>query len=92
MDGAITYQKSSMMPFPCPCCRFLTIADEPPGTLQVCPVCFWEDDFVQFHDLSFAGGANSMSLNEARENFQSFKACGLAFCEKVRQPLPNEFP
>ncbi len=80
------------MSFACPCCQFLTIDEEPPGTFQVCPVCFWEDDFAQFQDPSFAGGANSMSLKEARENFQSFKACGLAFSKMVRQPLPNEFP
>jgi hypothetical protein len=80
------------MSFACPCCKFLTVDEEPPGTFQVCPVCFWEDDFAQFHDPSFAGGANSMSLKEAQENFQSFKACGLAFCKKVRQPLPNELP
>ena len=80
------------MSFACPCCQFLTIDEEPPGTFQVCPVCFWEDDFAQFQDPSFAGGANSMSLEVARKNFQSIKACGLAFCKMVRQPLPNEFP
>ncbi len=26
--------------FPCPCCGFLTLPEEPPGTYDICPVCF----------------------------------------------------
>ena len=46
-------------------------ADEAPtGTYDICNVCFWEDDGVQFHDLDYEGGANKVSLNQARENFR----------------------
>ena len=41
--------------------------DEPaPGTYDICAVCGWEDDLVQFHDPDFRGGANRESLREAQ--------------------------
>ena len=46
----------------CPCCGYPTLSEEPPGTYEICPVCFWEDDPVQFNDPSFAGGAGSAHL------------------------------
>ena len=33
---------------------------------EICPVCGWEEDRVQREDPDFAGGANKLSLNEAR--------------------------
>ena len=30
-------------------------------------VCHWEDDPLQFEHQDYKGGANQMSLNEARE-------------------------
>ncbi len=33
---------------------------------EICPVCGWENDPVQRRDKDFAGGANKMSLREAR--------------------------
>ena len=52
--------------YPCPCCERLTLTEEPPGTHEICPACGWEDDPVQFDNPDYAGGANSLSLNEAR--------------------------
>jgi hypothetical protein len=40
------------------------------GTYNICNVCFWEDDGVQFHDIDYEGGANKVSLNQARQNFR----------------------
>ncbi|MBO4506417.1 MAG: hypothetical protein J5728_08340 [Lachnospiraceae bacterium] len=37
---------------------------------DICPVCGWEDDKVQLRDPDFRGGANEMSLNEARAAFR----------------------
>jgi rubrerythrin len=36
---------------------------------EICPVCGWEDDPVQRRDPDFAGGANTLSLNEARREY-----------------------
>lgn len=58
--------------FACPCCEQLTLPDEPPGTYEICEACGWEDDFVQFRDPDYRGGANRQSLREARDNFKRY--------------------
>ncbi len=78
--------------FPCPCCGFLTLEEEPTGTYDICPVCFWEDDNVQFHDPDYAGGANEVSLNEARENFRLYRFSDARVQAHVRPPRPEEQP
>ena len=77
--------------FPCPCCGFLTLEEEPPGTNEICPVCFWEDDLVQFENPTH-WGANSVSLLEARQNFLRFGASEEKFQSKVRCPFSEEIP
>ena len=78
------------MAYPCPCCDNLTLPEEPPGTFQICEVCFWEDDNVQFDDPSYWGGANVMSLTEARRAYQLIGAKEERFLKFVRQPHANE--
>jgi len=31
--------------YPCPCCGYLVFT-EPPGSYDICSICFWEDDPV----------------------------------------------
>jgi hypothetical protein len=78
--------------FACPCCGFLTLADQPPGSYLLCPVCWWEDDGVQFSNPDRRGGANSPSLNEARENFQRIGASDPDLLSEVRSPTAEETP
>jgi hypothetical protein len=78
--------------FACPCCNFFTLSEEPPGTFEICPVCKWEDDDVQFYNSNYKGGANEESLNDARQNFKKFGAASLRFVKLVRKPLPDEIP
>ena len=78
--------------YPCACCGFLTLSEKPPGTFEICPVCFWEDDNIQFNNIDFKGGANVESLNEARQNFKKFGVSSLKFLKQVRPPLPEEIP
>jgi hypothetical protein len=52
--------------FLCPCCELTSLAEEPPGTYEICGECEWEDDPVQFADPDYRGGANGESLREAR--------------------------
>jgi len=80
------------MSYPCPCCMNLTLSQPPPGTFEVCPVCFWEDDAVQSNDPHFEGGANEMSLSTARTNYLEFGAVDKKFMAIVRRPLPDEIP
>ena len=76
--------------YACPCCGHLTLTEKPPGTFAICPVCFWEDDEVQFKNPMSAGGANQVSLVEARKNFREFGAIAEEFREQVRAPTPEE--
>ncbi len=45
------------------------MAEAPPGTFDICGLCGWEDDPVQFADHDYRGGANRDSLNECRAAF-----------------------
>jgi hypothetical protein len=58
----------------CPCCGFFTLTQSPPGTYELCPVRWWEDDGVQLADAGRRGGANAPSLDEARDNYRRFGA------------------
>ena len=80
------------MSYQCPCCGYLTFDDEPCGTFEICPVCYWEDDNVQNGDPSYEGGANGISLNEAKENFRKYGSVKQEFTNEVRKPLPEELP
>ncbi len=52
--------------FACPCCNEYTISEV--GGWEICD-CGWEDDPVQEAQPDLAGGANRMSLLQARENY-----------------------
>jgi len=54
----------------CLCCGLHTLDEESPGSYDICPVCGWEDDPVQFDDPTFRGGANHESLSEAQALFR----------------------
>jgi hypothetical protein len=78
--------------YPCPCCGYLTLEEPPTGTYNICAVCFWEDDNVQFHDPDYEGGANLPSLNQARQHFREHGVSDTRFGAHVREPLPEEEP
>lgn len=80
------------MSYACACCGYLTLSEEPPGTFEICPVCGWEDDEVQFDDPAFEGGANSVSLNQAKLNFAVLGAIDEESLGSVRKPRPDEIP
>jgi hypothetical protein len=76
----------------CDCCGYVTISDPYRGSHEICDVCGWQDDDLQFDDPNMLGGANSISLNEARENFKKFKKAKPKSHFDVRDPLPDEIP
>jgi cysteine-rich CPCC protein len=55
-------------------------------------VCGWEDDLVQFHDPDYRGGANKVSLNEARQNYAAFGASEERLKHLLRPPREEEIP
>lgn len=80
------------MKFACPCCGYLTLNQEPPGTFQLCEVCWWEDDPIQFDDHNSEGGANGPSLNQAKELFWTIGVSDPKLEGKGRPPRPDEIP
>ena len=43
-------------------------------------------------DPTYEGGANAMSLEQARNNFARFGAASQDAISRVRKPLPEEIP
>ena len=53
----------------CPCCGedFVDEGHE----YDVCEICGWEDDPIQFENPDYRGGANKFSLNEAKKIYDA---------------------
>lgn len=79
------------MLYPCACCGYLTRLEADYGTFDICPVCFWQDEYVDDPDEE-TGGANPISLNEAKKNFIKYGACDEKYINYVRAPLSEEIP
>ena len=65
--------------FGCLCCGCLTLPERPPGTFNICPVCWWEDDTAQDHHRNRRAGTNRVSLQEAQENYRKMGASEPAY-------------
>ena len=50
----------------CPVCGESTLE-----AFEICPVCDWQNDRVQMMHPDMEGGANNMSLNQAREAWKN---------------------
>lgn len=76
------------MNYTCPCSGYKTLDEEPPGTYtyDICYICFWKDDGVQYRNPDYEGGANEVSLKQAQQNFIKFGACDEGSIKFVRKP------
>jgi hypothetical protein len=63
---------------------------DPPGSFDLCDICFWEDDLVQLVFPTLAGGANRESLANAQRNFAEFGACERRHDSDVRAATPAD--
>ncbi len=52
----------------CPCCGKSLV-----GEYDICVVCDWENDPHQLNNPDLSGGANQMSLNQAKKAFAAGK-------------------
>lgn len=86
------YRPKADEPYPCPCCGYLTLDER--GGLEICPVCFWEDDGQDDHDADeVRGGPNhELSLTQGRRNIREFGASRRQDLGHVRAPYPHEQP
>ncbi|MET8506113.1 CPCC family cysteine-rich protein [Streptomyces sp. NPDC004787] len=75
--------------YPCPCCGH-RVLDAMPDSYEIGPVCFWEEDGVQFRWPTVPGGANKVCLIEAQRNYQDFGACDEHGHRYVRPPAEDE--
>ena len=75
--------------YKCPCCGYFTF-EKKDRTYDICPVCFWEDDPEQYKNPLLHGGANHVSLTEARVNYLHFSACDAEMKKYVRGPKKDE--
>lgn len=84
--------RSADLPLRCPCCGCRTLSER--TAFEICEVCYWEDDGQDDDDLDQCGfGPNgSLTLREARANYQRFGACEEAMINNVRAPRPDELP
>ncbi|MEL7607369.1 MAG: CPCC family cysteine-rich protein [Sedimentibacter saalensis] len=74
-----------MKKYTCPCCGYKTLDDE--HEYDICPVCYWEDDYLQFENVDLKSGANNgISLRQAQKNFIEFGACERDMIMYVRKP------
>lgn len=71
--------------YTCPCCGY-EVFESSPGSYDICPICFWEDDALQLFFPFSEGGANDCSLVEAQVGFVQFGACKKSMSSNVRQP------
>jgi hypothetical protein len=78
------------MAFPCPCCGFRTLPSASPSD-EICPVCFWQDDFVDNQDTGVLG-PNHVTLSVARENYARWGAAEERRVTRGRPPRPEEGP
>lgn len=75
--------------YPCPCCGYLVFSDAP-GSYDVCPICFWEDDLSQLRFAALGGGANRVSLLEGQRAYAALGACEDRFLSHVRRPTAED--
>ena len=78
------------MTYQCPCCSYFTFEKELDGTFEICPVCYWEDDWSQNQNPNLTGGANEISLIQAKKNFLIYGAIKPEFVGNVRDPRVEE--
>lgn len=75
--------------FTCPCCGY-KVFNEPPGSYDICRICFWEDDVFQLYFPHQTGGPNRCNLIEAQVNYVQFGACERAMSKNARLPTESD--
>jgi hypothetical protein len=63
---------------------------EPPGSDDICMICFWEDDATQLRFPLLGDQTNFVPLAEAQRNYAKFGAIEERFAGDVRQPTDDE--
>lgn len=75
--------------FPCPCCGHL-VFEAPPGSADICLICFWEDDADQLRFPSLEDVTNIVSLRQAQAGYAAHGAIEERFAGDVRKPTDED--
>lgn len=75
---------------PCPVCRYRTFAVV--GDWDTCPVCGWVSDPVQEAIHDDPTGANGVSLNQAKQNYEEFEAITQEKLEELDPEAKAKYP
>lgn len=79
---------SFVQAYPCFCCGYKTLTKEPPGSYEICPICFWEDSLP---DGSWQHAtSNRIGLIQAQRNFLAYGACDCQWLDSVRNPTEKD--
>ena len=76
--------------FPCPCCGYRTLPEPSPSD-EICPVCTWQDDYVDNQDTDVLG-PNHVTLSQARANFAAQGVSEPGRPPSGRPPRSDEMP
>ena len=74
----------------CHCCGYYTINCEDEVVAEICEVCLWQYDEVAHANPDKNIGANKISLNEAKENYNQFGVSKTKYIGKNMTRLPRE--
>lgn len=74
--------------YTCPCCGY-KVFNEGPGSFEICPICYWEDEAMQLRYPKEVG-ANKVSLIEAQENYEKHGVSDLGLKNLVRKPKEDD--
>ncbi len=62
----------------------------PPGTDEICEICFWQDDASSLRYATIADGPNKVSLIKAQRNYSRFGACEERLRSRARVPRASD--
>jgi hypothetical protein len=89
-DIVYSFVENVAIRFRCPCCGCKTL--QAPNVLDLCPVCWWEDDGKDVADASEIRLTvnGQLSLSEARDYYANIGAAHPRFVPHVRKPQVTE--
>jgi hypothetical protein len=79
---------SNSKKYTCPCCGY-KVFEQGPGSFEICPICYWEDEAKQLR-YPQESGANKFSLIESQENFEKYGVSNLELKVFVRPISEND--
>lgn len=74
--------------YTCSCCGYKSLSTNDMG--EICPICFWEEDYYVQDNLFEVSSANHIALYQAQENFKTFGCCKKEMMKHCRIPKANE--